>query len=273
MKVKLYNKLIIPAVILVFVLRFAEISFLADRGTSHYIAGDGFHYIFWAVYFLIAAFFASSFFTLSKTNFGFGYLKKTTSHIYLFMVPALLLFCDTAISVINYIAVRPSVFEIFLTVFEFLAAVAFVLLSVFPTKVRFRSAATKLFTIAIPVYFVLRLFYINIVRYGFISKPYDTFEIFKTAFLALAFSEIAYMAVAKATRKKLSAYIYLSAIFMSIRLSDVLYSVLNNAAADTSVSYISQAADLFCIAALFLINMNIYKRIRKPKEVEGTADE
>ena len=119
----------------------------------------------------------------------------------------------------------------------------------------------------------MRLFYINIVRYGFISKPYDTFEIFKTAFLALAFSEIAYMAVAKATRKKLSAYIYLSAIFMSIRLSDVLYSVLNNAAADTSVSYISQTVDLFCIAALFLINMNIYKRIRKPKEGEGTADE
>ena len=81
------------------------------------------------------------------------------------------------------------------------------------------------------------------------------------------------MSVSKATRKKFSAYTYLSVIFMSIRLSDVLYSVLNNEAANASISYINQAADLFCVIALLIINTNIYKKIRRPRAGEGASDE
>lgn len=273
MKTKHYNRLLIPAAIIVFVLRFAEISFLADRGTSHYIAGDKFHYIYWAAYLIIAAFFASSFFTLSKTSFGFNYLRRTMRNLYIFIVPALLLICDAIIESLKYVSVKPTVFELFLRLFELLAASAFIFFSVFPEKVRFRATGAKLLTIAVPVYFALRLFYINILDYGFISKPYDTFEILKTAALVLAFAEIAYMSVSKATRKKFSAYTYLSVIFMSIRLSDVLYSVLNNEAANASISYINQAADLFCVIALLIINTNIYKKIKRPRAGEGTSDE
>lgn len=264
MKFKYIKKLIAPSLLTVFVLRFAEISFLADRGTPHYISGDGKHYVFWAIYFIFAALIFTAYFFLPKAACGIGYLRRTRSDLRIFILPALLYICDCIVNIISYGGEFP--FKIVCAVFEGFAGVGLLLFSLFYETVKFRNVFSKIATAAIPIYFTLRLFLINLVNYGFISKPYDTFEILKTAFLALSAAQLSYMTVSKVSRRKFSVTVSLALLFTVIRTSDVLYALLNGTATDASISYLTQVADILCVISLIVVNTAVYKRRKRGGE-------
>lgn len=267
MKFKYYHKTVVPVVLILFIFRCIELWFLVEPGTEYYKPGDFYHYIFNGIYFLVAIFYISAYFFLSKKVCGIEFITKASVHKrIMFFFPGFFIIVNSVIDFLSYFInnrmnlslIKSLDFYILIT--AVLAAVSLIRIALYPNNINLKSPYSQILTLSLPINYVLRLFDIYIKHDGLVSKTFGTFEVLKVASISICLMCFSKAFISSCKRKNFTIFLWLSTVFTAIRLADTLFAVINNETQLLSINIIQQLSDCLLVISLLLVYLNLYKK-------------
>ncbi|MBS5737662.1 MAG: hypothetical protein KHW62_06575 [Clostridiales bacterium] len=272
MRFRHYNKAIVPVIIAVFILRYAELSFLLEPGTAYYKTGDFYHYIFYIIYALAAIFFFMAYFFLPAKNCGGYIFENAAVYKYTsFFIPGFFLAVGSVIKLYQGFTSSDIIkfsyyfrtIDFYINIFSLIAAIALILFSVSAEKKLFKTTFFKVIIISLPISYILRLFDIYIESEEVALKTFGSFEVLKVAFMSLCLMSFSKIFISTCKRKNFTITLWLASIFTAVRVADMIFALINNQLNLMSIDIFYQIADADLILSLLFINTLLYKKRRR----------
>jgi len=277
MKTKYYIKTLVPLCVFGVIFRILEIAFAIDPASGFYYSESIIPTVFGIYMVLVILFFVSGiFFTKSESKSQ----RKKLANIKPFDKVIILLtsVCILASSIKvfltewqtnNLYAGISDVFKdfpIYILITSFISCVFLIFFVTDPQK-SVQSSASSVLSLALPIYYAIRLFqrFMN-VNY-ILSKAYGTYLILFLGFIVLSLMNLSKILSGGKCKRVFVAFGFISVFFASIHLVEFIMSFLpqNPYNIDISDSIITYMGDFLCAVMILRFSLLISKKTPKNK--------
>lgn len=285
MKTKHYIKLLAPICAFGFIFRVLEIMFAIEPETGYFVSGSVIPLLF-NIYIILAVLFFMSIIFFTKTELKpvkNRFVKFTFTDNLFMMLSAVFILAGRLQTFVNkyFIDGTLSDFSVLFKDMTFYTIVAAVLATFFlvqfataPKTVN-KSGFYTVLSLAVPIYYVLRLFIEFTDMSNILSHSYGTYTIVFLSFLTLAFINLSKVLAGSLCRKYLMAFSLCSVFMGAIHLAECVMAFIPGNPYNITIDLLTYLADLFICLMLVAIFLKVSKKQKvsaKAKENEETAE-
>lgn len=279
MKTKYYIKLLAPICFFGFIFRLLEIIFAIEPESGFYVMNSYIPLLFNIYVFLVIAFFMSLLLFIPKEQKPVrSRFSKFTAGDNLIMLLSAVFILSSSMKNFFFNLFAEHKYSKFGDLFSDLSFITFVfaiLTSIFivqfvtSPKSVMKSTTIKIFSLAFPLYYVVRLFNVFTDMDLLLSKAYGSYSIIFMSFMVLAVINLSEILIGAFNRKYFFAFGFCTVFLSAVRSAEFILSFIPGNPYNISIDFLEFCTDLFCSLTILI---SIIKLLRRPKTRRRTQE-
>lgn len=285
MKSKHYIKLLAPICAFGFIFRILEIVFAIEKGTGYYVSGSVIPLLF-SIYIILGVMFFLSIIVFTKTeqkSVRTRFVKFTMVDNIFILLSAVFILAGSLQTFVTKYFIDGSISDVsvlfkdlsFYTIIVSLVATFFLVQFATSPKSVIKSNFYTVLSLAVPFYYLLRLFEEFTDMSKILSHSYGTYTVVFLSFIALSFINLSKLIAGTLSRKYLMAFSLCSVFMCAIHIAEfILYFIPGNPYG-ISINLLTYLADISISIVLLIILLKISKKQKinkKDGEISDSPD-